>query len=189
MGREGLAQKPKEKILEEINKFRWEYQKLEKMRTPTVDDIIILQGNLADSILSYLASENENKVELKDCLLTDEEIQEVLLEVADRYYDAEIGVTVSHMAIAQAQLAKCQLFSQPEVKGWEETVIPYTERIILTDYHGDVDVDKCVRKQAKVSYEAGAKKVAEWIEKNHPIVTPKWQAQLKEWFGEKGLTE
>jgi len=36
-------------------------------------------------------------------LLNDEEIREILLDVADHYYDAETDVTVSHTVIAQVQ--------------------------------------------------------------------------------------
>ena len=42
-------------------------------------------------------------MEAKDTVMSDREIKSVLLEVADRYYDAEIQVTVSHTALAQTQ--------------------------------------------------------------------------------------
>ena len=41
-----------------------------------------------------------------ECGLSDEEIKKILLEVADRYYDAEIHINVSHTAIAKGQVTK-----------------------------------------------------------------------------------
>ena len=39
-------------ILDKINEFRWLLDELRSGREPTPDDLIILQGNLKDSILS-----------------------------------------------------------------------------------------------------------------------------------------
>ena len=39
-------------ILDKINEFRWLFDELRSMREPSPDDLIILQGNLKDSLLS-----------------------------------------------------------------------------------------------------------------------------------------
>jgi len=51
--------KLREKIIEYINKFRWEYIQLGKKREASPDDLIILQGNLADQILLAIPDEEE----------------------------------------------------------------------------------------------------------------------------------
>ena len=44
-------------ILNKINEFRWLLDELRSRREPSPDDLIILQGNLKDSILSIQAIE------------------------------------------------------------------------------------------------------------------------------------
>ena len=50
-----MSQELRNNILVEINKFRVALQELK--RTPTVDDVVILQANLADVLLALIEKE------------------------------------------------------------------------------------------------------------------------------------
>lgn len=59
-------EKVRTEIIENINKFRWEYIELTKNREPTHNDLIILQGNLARNILSIIGEIVSCNQELPD---------------------------------------------------------------------------------------------------------------------------
>ena len=91
-----MSQELRNNMLVEINKFRVALQELK--RTPTVDDVVILQANLADALFALIE---------KDCkqpeLLTGLEILILLNEHVASGSDSRIEFGLK---VAQAQLDK-----------------------------------------------------------------------------------
>jgi len=70
---------------------------------------------------------------------------------------------------------------------WEDTVMNPTE---IMDCQGttatcDDNASSIARIQAQltgdIAKQEGIKEVAEWVDKNYPIGTPKWESQKKKW--------
>ncbi len=171
-----------------------------------------------------------------------EEVKKILAQDTIRPTPYHYGTYELWLETVARQI--CQLFSQPEVKGWEDTVLsdgkiqtanaeaeklswthkahPAFEKekylleiqakataeatTIKVRREATIEMNRLVNSVAKKEREAGRKEVVEWIKTNADLERgdrdvglcfedylyfdyKEWQAQLKKWFGEKGLTE
>lgn len=78
----------REEILTEINRFRLAYWQLSGKRTPTPEDVIILQGNTADAILSLTARYYEQKITDEQKRICQALINDGYFEDAEEFYGA-----------------------------------------------------------------------------------------------------
>ncbi len=99
----------REKILNEINQFRFAMLNLEKLRVPTVDDMVVIQGNFVDSLLSVLRPEVDKAVSYwrEKCFNDTMSAKKSGWDACEKFYKDRID-----KAVAEAR---------KEMAGWIET--------------------------------------------------------------------
>lgn len=111
-----------------------EIQKVAHLRSPRVKKVEPKEGRMDSTHSIHELKPDESR------LLTEEEMKSILLEVADRYYDAEVDVNVGHTVLVKAQDVRTASIKEAE---------HYEDMFVLQSANADALIRQAEWKEAE----------------------------------------